>query len=378
MSTKQHPAFLVIKALGSILLVCIVFVVASINLFAAGRSSDFAAQRKRMAELRSSPAAASASLAADLAIPDTTALASLRYLATHNSYHRSPDPLRLFFIGLVEPTWPSKLAYSHSSPTTQLDLGLRSFEFDIRPRKKGFVIAHVPLVDDRTDIPDFDLALEEIALWSDRNPGHVPLILILEPKEDYSFLDPALGRWDADAFERLDKALRKGLGGKLFTPDELRGREKTLSGALARHGWPKVGAIRGRVLVILHQNEKYRSIYTEGRPSLEGRAMFDCAPPGSPDEAAAIINDPIRDATEIAGRSVKGILVRTRADSELEHSPEMLKAALDSGACIISTDFPPQCPASDGYAAFLPSGKMIDILTYGPIGDSKPQGAKLD
>jgi hypothetical protein len=374
MKNKTPLIALVAKTLGSILLACIAFVVFSIMWFTAGRSSDFAAQRKRMSELRSSPAAASASLAADLAIPDNASLASLRYLATHNSYRRSSDPLRLFFIGLVEPEWPEKLAYSHPSPTTQLESGLRSFEFDIRPRKDGFVLAHVPLVDDRSDIPDFGLALEEIALWSDRNPGHVPLILLLELKEDYSFLDPALGRWDVEAFDRLDKALRRGLGGKLFAPDELRGGAASLSSALARRGWPSVGETRGRILVILHQNETYRRIYTEGRPSLEGRAMFDCAPPGSPDEAVAILNDPIGDSVEIAELSAKDILVRTRADSDLKHSSDMLAAALASGARIISTDYPPGRPASDGYAASLPGGKMFDIVSKAVGGRTRTTG----
>jgi hypothetical protein len=350
------------------------FVAASIGYFTLSRASDFAAQKARAAALESSPPAKAKSLEADLALPDDASFASLRYLATHNSYRRASDALRLFYIGLVEPGWPEKLAYSHPSLTAQLDSGIRSVELDVRSRKDGFVIAHVPLVDDRTDEPDFELALRELALWSDRNPGHVPLVAILELKDDYSFLDPALRKWDAAALDRLDAAIRSNLGAKLLAPDELRGGEPTLAAALLRRGWPKLGAMRGRVIVVLHQDEALRRLYAEGKPSLEGRAvlagraMLDCAPPGSPDEAVAILNEPIGDQAAIAARSATGVLVRTRADADLAHGPELLAAALSSGARIVSTDFPPGRPAPDGYVAALPGGRFLDLL--GPPGQA--------
>jgi hypothetical protein len=346
----------------------VAFVALSIGYFSMSRGADFAAQRERMAALRSSPPAKAASLAADLALPEGASFASLRYLATHNSYRRSSDPLRLFYIGLVEPAWPAKLAYSHPSLTDQLDSGIRSLELDVRAREGDFVLAHVPLVDDRSDEPDFALALEELALWSDRNPGHVPLVVILELIDDYSFLDPALRKWDAAALDRLDAALRAGLGSRLLTPDELRGAAPTLAAALLERGGPKLGALRGRIIVVLHQDEALRRLYTEGRPNLEGRpvlfgrAMLDCAPSGSPDEAVAILNEPIGDQAEIAARSAKGVLVRTRADADLVRSPELLTAALSSGARIVSTDFPPGRPAPDGYVAALSGGRFLDLL----------------
>jgi hypothetical protein len=352
----------VLRILAILAASALAFVAVSIAYFSLGRASDFAAQRQRVAALRSSPPARAATLASDLALPDDASLSSLRYLATHNSYRRSSDPLRLLFIGLVEPSWPAKLAYSHPSLTEQLDSGIRSFELDVRPRKGGFVLAHVPLVDDRTDEPDLALALEELALWSDRNPGHVPLVVILELTSEYAFLDPALRPWDSQALDRLDAALRAGLGPRLLAPDELRDGAPTLSAALLGRGWPSLGASRGRIMVVLHENEALRRLYIEGAPSLEGRAMLDCAPPGSPDEAVAILNEPIADGAEIAVRSARGVLVRTRADADLVRGPELLAAALASGARIVSTDFPPGRPAPDGYVAALPGGRALDLL----------------
>lgn len=358
----------VAKALGIALLAVILFVLGSVLAFSLQRAADFKAQKSHLAALRAAPpaASASASLAFDRALPDGLPFDRLRLLATHNSYRRASGPLRLFFIGLFGPGWPAKLAYSNPPLIDQLDSGLRSFELDVRPRAKDFVLAHVPLVDDRSFEPDFALALDELALWSDRNPGHVPIVLLLELVEDYSFLDPALRPWNASAFDRLDAVLRSKLGKRLIEPDELRAGGVSLAASLRSRGWPILRAIRGRFIVILHKNEVYRAIYTKGRPSLEGRAMLDCAPPDSPDAAVDILNDPVADASAIRAESALGILVRTRADADLVRGPDLLGAALSSGARIVSTDFPPGRPAPDGYVGALPGGKTMDALAPRP------------
>ena len=304
------------KILGFVAIAAGLFVAASIVAFSAQRRADAAAQRTR--------------LAADRSLGDDLPFDRVRLLATHNSYRRAAGPLRLFYIGLVDSSWPPKLAYSHPPLTEQLDSGLRSFELDVRANSSGFELAHVPLVD------------------------------------DYSFLDPALRPWDAAAFDRLDAVIRSGLGKRLVEPDELRRGASSLAGTLLGRGWPRLGALRGRFIVILHKNEAYRAIYTAGRPSLQGRAMLDCAPPGSPDAAVDVLNDPVGDAGAIRTESAAGILVRTRADADLEHSAAMLDAALSSDARIVSTDFPPGHPMPDGYVGELPGGRTMDALAPRP------------
>lgn len=345
---------------GSLLGACLLFVGGSILAFRLGRAADFRAQERRLAAYRASAPAASLSLAADLALPDAASLDSLRYLATHNSYRRASGRLRLFYIGLAEPGWPARLAYSHPALRAQLESGIRSFELDIRARKGGdFVLAHVPLVDDRSDDPSLTLALEEMALWSDRNPGHVPVILLLEIKDDYSFLDPSLAPVDAAALDRLDAALRAGLGRRLVEPDRVRGGAASLRDALRERGWPRLGELRGTFVVVIHEDERYRSLYTAGGKNLEGRAAFDCAPPGEPDQAFAILNEPGADAGRIRAALGSRVMVRTRADADLALGG--LEAALASGAQIVSTDFPPGAPGPGGYIAALPGGATLDV-----------------
>ncbi|HUX37070.1 MAG TPA: Ca2+-dependent phosphoinositide-specific phospholipase C [Rectinemataceae bacterium] len=351
---KTVPRILatIAAAAGALVLAALLALGISVAALLADRGVEERNQVARIEALRVGDRAPSPSLAVDRSIPDATPFAKLRLLATHNSYRRGSNRLGLFFIGLVKPGEPRNLAYAHKSLTEQLDLGLRSFELDLRPRGGSFILEHVPLVDPRTWEPDFALALEELALWSDRNPGHLPIVLLFELKNDYSFLDPSLGPWDAAAFDRLDAAIRKGLGPSLFTPDDRKGGP-----------WPVVGRLRGRFLVVLHENEAYRAIYEAGHPKLAGRAMFDCLPGGVPGAYFAILNDPFADTATIAAAEARGTIVRTMAGAGGDLRPGILVAALASGAQIVSTDFPiGYPPGPGGFVASLPGGRTVDIL----------------
>lgn len=305
----------------------------------------------------------------DAAIPDELPLNRLRLLATHNSYRAGSDPLGIRLIGLVKPAEVPLLAYSHPPLYRQLEAGIRSFELDLRPRGRRFVLAHAPLVDERSVAPDLAAALAECRLWSECNPAHVPIIIILELKSDWGFLDPFASDWDAAALDRLDTALHLGLGDKLFTPDQLRqnaghttGVGGNLQTLLAVSGWPTVGQLRGRFIIVLHQNQALRQLYTANQPALQGRAMFTCAPPGAADGGFAIQNDPAADAALIQQLTAANIIVRTRADAPPDTKAERLQAALHSGAQIVSTDYPPDWPHANGYAASLGNGRTMDML----------------
>jgi hypothetical protein len=342
--------------IGAILL----FIVGSIVFFRTGRAADFKDQAARMTALSTrGNARPSISLAADLSLPDDLPLNHVRMIATHNSYRKHADPLRMFFVGRAQPGEPARLDYAHPALTAQLDAGVRSFELDVRLRGDVFETTHVPLVDDRSTVPDLRLGLRELVLWSERNPGHVPLVLLFELKNDYTFLDPGLRMIDGKGLDRLDALLRDALGSRLLTPDDVRGGADALVNAIARRGWPPLSALRGRILAILHEDETYRLPYVREHPALEGRAMFTCAPLGSPDGGVAVIDDPVAGAAEIRERLARGWIVRTRADGDGVRGAAGLLAAISSGAQIVSTDFPPAYPAPDGYEASFGGGRML-------------------
>ena len=89
---------------------------------------------------------------------------------------------------------------------------MRSFELDLRCRKGDFEVIHAPLMDNSSTCPRFELALEEILLWSLHNPGHIPLVFLLELKGDWMFLDPALHDFTSEELSRLDGMIKDTLG----------------------------------------------------------------------------------------------------------------------------------------------------------------------
>jgi hypothetical protein len=360
------------KKTARILLIALVVLVALPALFVGGsiayfklsRSADFKSQLERLGELGSLPPGGQA-MALRTGSPEAFILTqagaldrplnALRLVATHNSYHRRPDALRSFFLGLGAPGEPEKLAYSHRTLWEQLESGVRSFELDVRLRGERFEICHVPLVDDRTASPGLAGAFEELALWSERSPGHLPLFVLLELKNDWEALDPKLKPFDRLSLARLDALAREELDGILYAPDELRGAYASPLEAVREHGWPPISALLGRVIVIIHENARYRDEYLAAYgPALKGGAFFTCAPkeatageyPG--DGLFAILNDP--GDTRIAEAQAAGLMVRTRADADARANPLQAAAALASGAQIVSTDYPPGGPAhASGY-----------------------------
>ena len=214
-------------------------------------------------------------------------------------------------------------------------------------------------MDNRGPHPDFSLTLREITLWSERRPGHVPIVILLELKSDYMFLDPGLVEWDAGALSRLDDTVRAAIpSGRLLTPDEMRGGAASMAAVRGDAapgagepgaGWPPLGELRDRILVVLHTSGTIDELYVAGDPRLTGRAMFTSASGESllagaerPDALFAIHNDP--DPEAIAQLTESGLIVRTRADADLEASVHQRSEALGSTAQIVSTDLPPGHP----------------------------------
>lgn len=301
------------------------------------------AQIARVDELRH--AAASEPLH-ETPIDDGLPYDRLQVIATHNSYNLAPTWLQTQVIALVEPSEAPALQYNHQTLTEQLDAGIRSLELDVRWNGTDFVMSHVPLVGNRANATDFGLALEEISLWSNAHPGHLPISIMVEVKSDYMFLDPSLRDFDADAAAALDTLVSDRLGDALFTPDDLGGGD-----------WPSVGEMRDHVLLFFGENEDVRELYLSGHPNLGGRSLFTSSKTGAPD-ARFVVMDDARDPAMDAALAA-GVIVRTRADADLKISENDRAAALDSGAQVIATDYPPSEPQDgSGYTVSFEGGVL--------------------
>ena len=277
----------------------------------------------------------------------------VQVLATHNSYHIQQDaPIQ------SSPT----TQYTHAPLDQQLDLGVRGFEIDVVNAPDGsFPVLHTPVVDATSNCTPLAQCLQVIRTWSEAHPGHVPIFVLIEPKnDDVDFvIDPTLRRFDAAGVDRLDKTIRSSLGRQLITPDSVRGKSKTLRSAVTGRGWPTLARTRGKVLVALNTGGAIRSAFLQGHPSLQGRAMFVTADEQSPAAAVIKVDDP--DEARIQALVKQGFIVRTRADADLiearNHDTSRRDIALRSGAQIVSTDFEVAVPAIGGdYVVQIPGG----------------------
>ena len=263
---------------------------------------------------------------------DTTLRFShIQALGSHNSYHVETTD------GAI-PEWE----YSHAPIGTQLATqGVRQLELDLYYNEFSgeLDVLHVPVLDPGSNCPTFSACVKEISEFSQQNPAHHPLLILLEFKSAYS-ADEA-GAW----LSRAETVLSEEMGPSLLVlPSAVRGEYPTLREALAIDGWPTLNTLRGKSLFVLHSGGSLRQDYVDNRapedwllfPDAGGDAQLDYA-------AVHSVNDPIGSFEAIQTLVESQHLVRTRADSNLEEGRALddsrFLSALESGAHFISTDF---------------------------------------
>jgi hypothetical protein len=147
--------------------------------------------------------------------------------------------------------------------------------------------------------------------------------------------------------DALDAEIRSVLGDrKIVTPDDVRQPGLTLEQSVLKHGWPTLEQSRGKFLFLMdNDTADIQTPYLTGHPNLEGRTIFTNAVPGRQDAAFIKMNNPTgAEQARIKDAVRRGYFVRTRSDDTLVQArtgdTSRLKAALDSGAQLVSTDFP--------------------------------------
>jgi len=327
---------------------------------------------------------------------DSPRINNLQYLGTHNSYHiRARDELfnvLLSFIPDIAPT----LEYTHVPLTEQFQAqGIRQIELDVfydpegglyAERKEralfgkdpasgiaeldapGLKVLHVQEIDYETTCPTFVGCLREVKAWSDANPGHLPIMVLVEAKDE-AIADPLnLGfsipvPFDGPALDTIDAEIRSVFPKEqLILPDDVRGDAVTLELAVLERGWPTLPEARGRVIFALDNGGTVRDTYIAGHPSLAGRVLFTDSAPGTPEAAFMKQNDPLAEPGRIRALVEQGYLVRTRADADTRQARDndttQREAALASGAQYVSTDYPVPNPAFSSYRVEIPGGQV--------------------
>jgi hypothetical protein len=315
----------------------------------------------------------------------------VQVLGTHNSYHIEPRPALLEFISGIDPVAAASIEYTHRSLGEQFALlGVRQVELDVfadpsgglyamplgqivfpinppnpDPIKQellapGLKVLHVQDVDFETTCLTFISCLDALEVWSDANPGHLPVMVLVEAKDDPLILPPGVLPpglpgpvvpipFSAAELDGIDAEIRSVFGAdQLITPDDVRGERDTLEEAVLKDGWPTLNESRGRLLFAFDNTDEKRDLYVAGHPSLAGRVMFTSSPPGSPESAFVKVNDPLGNEEYIRHLVATGYIVRTRADADTFEArfgiTARRDAAMVSGAQFVSTDYPEPDP----------------------------------
>lgn len=316
--------------------------------------------------------------AAQAAPAEPVRMNDVQAIGTHNSYKQPMSEAARAAIAARSAQAVLALDYAHRPLAEQLDRGARQIELDVNhdPQggyyadgsadpelsRPGFKVLHMAGTDNASSCLRLVQCLTELRTWSDRHPGHVPILLMFNAKEtdDEANGKPAL-RFDEAAFDALDAEVRSVLGpDKLIVPDDVQGRYPTLRDAVLANNWPTLEKARGRFLFALDEGPEKVAIYRGGRRSLEGRVFFINTDEDSPAAAYLTLNDPVAEGARIARDVKAGYLVRTRADADTwearANTTARLEAALKSGAQYISTDYLLADRRLSDYRVALPGG----------------------
>lgn len=324
----------------------------------------------------------------------------IQFMGAHNAYHREMQGEELAEALRIDPGLPTWAFYSHASiPTLLGRQNVRHIELDLLPDpdggryalplprrrlglgplpgmdRPGMKVMHVPDVDYNTTCPTFVGCLTQIRDWSRAHPGHVPLVVQIELKrtdERWERLGGAVSpQWDSALMDDVDAEIRSVFADdEMITPDDLRRPGRTLEQSVLRDGWPVLSSVRGKVLFYFDNvapGSELLPLYLDGRPNLEGRAVFAQGRPGDAHAAVMQINDPRGDnAARISDLVRRGYLLRTRSDvgqrtlREQDHTRHDI--ALASGAQVVTTDYPSAGMAArwdSDFVAELPGGVPV-------------------
>ncbi len=294
------------------------------------------------------------------AIEDGVKFNQVQFLATHNSYQiEATKQFKKLYYALGDLTFgivnTEKADFTMDTLTEQFELGIRSVEIDIETVVKNgeikFVVSHDPLLDNTSSCYDFEKALKEIKLWSDNNPNHLPITVIIEPKKGIIPIN-GMRNFTVGYANEVDKVIRDVMGDKLITPSVMMGDYESFKAMREADGWLELKDTLGKVLVLLHDTDVTDG-YIEQDTSIKTQAMFPMLRFSDINESYAsfIIDNNPADAINHESQTLneQNLIVRTRADSFPNYSDDRYAKADKCQSQIITTDYPFRKGESDSH-----------------------------
>ena len=139
----------------------------------------------------------------------TLRMNEIQVLGTHNSYHIQPLDSVLEVLASFVPDIALEIEYTHLPLAEQLDRGVRQMELDLYAdpdgglyairrglsvvgedpepdlpelREPGFKVMHIQEIDFETHCLTFVTCLTQLKEWSDANPTHLPITIMIDGK----------------------------------------------------------------------------------------------------------------------------------------------------------------------------------------------------
>ena len=306
------------------------------------------------------------------AIEDGVKLNEIAILGTHNSYQRLATAETRFAMNIIDTITFKKLGlntfdFEMDTLTEQLEMGVRNVEIDIetldKDNKIEFKVTHNSFVDNASSAYDFTKALQEIKMWSDNNPRHIPVIIIVEPK---SFVIEINGmkKFSLEYAKELDKIVGDTLGDSLLTPENMLRDYQSFKEMRENDDWISLKEAQGKILVLLHDCDVTES-YIALDETIKTQKMFPMLRYDDRNESYTsfiLENDAFR-ANERKAENIdeSNLIVRTRADVYPEYSDERYKVIEDCGSQIITTDFPEKVDGNEEHFYSF-EGKKVKLL----------------
>lgn len=329
--------------------------------------------------------------------PADLRLNDIQAVGTHNSYKSGIPADELALIASRSPGGARALDYRHRPLAEQLDMGMRQIEIDIvydpqggrfahpalpaltagKPGSTpydasmmmapGFKVLHMTDVDVHSQCATFVLCLTQIKAWSDRHPGHAPILIMMNAKTGEAEVPGGVSAlpFDAKAYDALDAEARSVFpADRMIVPDQVRGAHATLREGVLAGGWPKLNDARGKVFFALDEGPDKVRTYMRGHESLQGLPFFvNSIDETAPHAAYFTLNEPIAQFARIQADVQAGFVVRTRADADTAEARANFtgrrEAAFASGAQYVSTDYPTPRADFGPYKVELPGGSPV-------------------
>ncbi|WP_339870001.1 phosphatidylinositol-specific phospholipase C1-like protein [uncultured Algoriphagus sp.] len=300
----------------------------------------------------------------------------IQVIGSHNSYKSQMAPELIDYLAKLNPPAAQSLEYAHIPLESQLDLGLRNLELDVyhdpaggrysNPKgleiikasggnisdydpsdalsKPGMKLFHVQDLDFQSHYLLFADALTALKKWSDNNPEHYPIFILINAKDGNIPGTRATLPFTAAALDSIDLEIRTHLGmNKLITPDRVKGKYADLEAGVLAGNWPKLDDAKGKFLFVLDESEEKIDRYLEAKPELRHAVLFVNKKEGNSTAGFRIINNAVKDEAYIRDLVNKGYMIRTRADSDTKQARAndyaTFEKAKASGAQVISTDY---------------------------------------